>query len=530
MPIVENLGRADPRPPEPDGTPDLARFAKAARRRWKLIVLVTALVVGGALAYSLTSEEEYTATAKLVFGRGEPANALVTPVPSGGAVDIERDLNTNAQLITEANVAARVRRTLGLPLSISELQAKVETEIEENSDIVSIEAKDRDPERAAEIANGFATEFVEFRRDAARENIEEAADLARARLDSLSAQDRQSDEGRQLEARLRELEIAAALQTAGVELVREARPPASPTSPRPVFTGILAGALGLILGIVLAAALELTDRRLKNEDELEELFGLPVLAAVPRRAESRPAVRGAEDRGQQEGYATLATNLRFFKLGRDVTSLMVTSPDPAEGKTSVTLGLARSLAALGLRVVAIEADLRHPAFSMHAGLPRPSGLTSILAEVSSFADELVELDLATMKPVDPAYSNSGSSLWVLPAGPPPPNPQALLSSAAMRRVVADASSFAEVVIVDTAPVATVNDPVALVGSVDATVLVIRLNRTTKDQTRRAIRALGNVGAPVLGIVVTDVAVRSGPYYGPPRAYEPWQAPESATRA
>lgn len=507
---------------------DVAGVLNALRRRWKLIVAVTVLVVAAALAVSLTSEKQYTATARLVFGGAEPINALIGTGGSQPSSDIERELNTNAGLVEESNVAQRVRRRLDVPLSVSELQAKVETDIEENSDIVGIHAEDRDPERAAAIANGFAEEYVAFRRQAARANIAQAAELARTRLESLDAADRASSQGRELEARLRELEIAAALQTGGVELVRPAAVPTSPTSPRPKLTAALAGALGFLLSTVLAGVRELTDRRVKSEDELEELFGLPVLASLPR-AGRRRGVASIDDPGQKEGYATLATNLRFFKVGRELRSLMITSPSPGEGKTTTTVGLARALTALGLRVVMIEADLRHPGFERHMDLRQVSGLTSILAEVSTVSEELVELDVATLKPVDPAYPDSGASLWVLPAGPLPPNPQALLASSTMRRVLEEATDFADVVLIDSAPVATVNDAVALADCIDATVLVQKLGSTTKDSVRRAIRLLRHFDAPLLGTLVTNAERRSGAYYGTERTYLP-RRPLKAGRA
>ena len=513
MPIGGPNGARPDRPLDRVSARSFTDYLNALGQRWKLVVAVCAAFIAAAVVYSLASTEQYDATSKLVL-RQEPINRLLDPDATPEASDEERALRTNVDLITEETVARRVRERLDLRVGLGSLLDKVKTETETSSDIVSIVARDERPATAAEIANAFAEEYADFRRESARARFIEAAALARTQLERLDPVARESEEGRALAAKLRELEIAAALQTGGVEIVRPASVPTEVASPRPVRYALIAGFIGLLLGVALALALEVTDRRIKDEELAEELFRAPLLATVPRPRRRHSKLRPGDDPGEHEAYATLATNLRFFKLGPELRKLVVTSAGPGEGKSSVTIGLARALAGLGHRVVVIEADLRHPVLRRYLSLPGWTGLTSILTGARSFHDELIELDAKTLEPVEGGGGDGRPTLSVLPAGPIPPNPQALLGSPSMRDVIQEAALSADAVLIDTPPVATVNDAVTLVDVVDGALVVVRLASTTRDALARAMRTLTNLELPVLGFVATNATPPSGRYYAP----------------
>ena len=488
----------------------LAARLVALRRRWRLIALTVLLLSGAVVGLSLAGTDQYDAKAKILV-RQEPIDRLLDPDAGVPSNDPERLFNTSVELVTEQPVARRVRDRLRLSMSPAELRRKVRTDTDTASNLVSIVARDEDPARAAAIANAFAEEYAAFRQRSARASYDDAAALARRQLESLDAAGRASSEGTALASRLREFEIAAALQTGGVEVVRTATVPDGAATPRPVFNGILATLVALVLGSGLALALERMDRRIKDEEGLEAALGLPLLATIPR-GRRRHAERGRYERSEVEGYGTLATNLRFFRFGTDLKVLMVTSAVPDEGKTNVTFGLARALMGLGQRVVLIEADLRRPSFGEQVELPTGRGLTSVLAGVASFADEIVEVEAPTMTVVTGRPGRS-TSFWILPAGPVPPSPQALLSGDGMKEVIREASALGGVVVIDTPPITAVNDALTLAGLVDGAIMVARLNKTTRDRALRAVRALRAREVPVLGVVATDAPTPTHGYYG-----------------
>ena len=509
----------------------LREFVAMLRRNWRLIACITLLTTGAALAVSLSSTEKYDATAKLLLRESEPIDALLARPGGGTAQDPERETNTKVALIKLETVADRVNRRLRLQRPASELLAQVNTEVEGTSDIVSITARDRSPRRAADIATAFAQEYVAFRRESARGSLNEAADLARSRLASLSVEERTSPEGRQLEARLRELEIASALQTGGAEIVRRAAVPTDAAVPRPFLTALLGLLLGLVLATAVAVVRELLDRRLKDEEEAQAAFGLPILATIPKPQRASDVAILPGEHELDEAYGTLAANVVFSNRGAERRVLLISSPRSGDGKTSVTFGLARALTTLGQRVIAVEADLHHPRFVQICEIDQPGGLSSLLAGVGQLEDELVTVDVAGRTRGDSDGASSRTAFQVLPAGPVPPNAGAMLSRPVMGRILDECREHADVVLIDTAPVGLVHDPLTLVNHVDDVILVSRLGYTTKDAARQTLRSLRAVSAGVLGVVLTGGERIAGYYgnadsrhYGRPRskAKRPWQ--------
>jgi Mrp family chromosome partitioning ATPase len=182
--------------------------------------------------------------------------------------------------------------------------------------------------------------------------------------------------------------------------------------------------------------------------------------------------------------------------------------------------VASALARLGLRVIAIEADLRRPTFTKVAALPPSAGLTGLLDGAGRLSQELVWLDAATLEVADGEERRTGSSFAVLPAGELPPDPQRALADPAVEEVLRSARALADVVLIDTAPIGTVNDPAALARVVDSIALVVRLNGTTKDAARRALRVLRSLAVPLAGVVVTGADVSRSYGYYPAAAAKP----------
>ncbi|HEV2059274.1 MAG TPA: Wzz/FepE/Etk N-terminal domain-containing protein [Solirubrobacteraceae bacterium] len=475
-------------------------YLRAVRERWRLVALVVALCAGIAFAVSLSSEKQYDASAQLLLRGQDPIDTLFDPTGSAASRDPERALNTEVELITIGPTAQRVRRQLGLDRTPDELLEQVEVKTSSTSDIVELQVRDPDPVMAARIANGFADAYVQYRVESASERYREAADLVHRQLLALPPAQRRTAEGLELQARRRDLQIAAEQKTGGAQVVRRASIPESASRPRPKLAAAIGIVLGLLLGIGLALVLSFVDRRMKDEDEVERSFGLPILGGIPRPARRAETF---DDPAQREAYGLLAANRRLAGVGEATSVIMITSPSPGDGKTSVTIGVARAYARLGLSVVVIEADLRRPAFGRYTDVSLSAGLTGILAG-GSVASELLWLDADTLRPSQ-RDTSIGGAIGILPAGDVPPNPQRTLSDPRMRLIVDAARAMADVVLIDSAPVGTVNDAAVLAPLVEGIVLVARLNQTTKDAARRAIRTVRNLDVDALGVVVTDAA-------------------------
>ena len=482
----------------------LIDYLRAIRQRWPIVLLVALVVAGTALVLSLLEEERYEARATLLL-RDEQRDLFGEDAQAG---DAERQFNTDVDLIRLSSVAETVARRLELDVTSDQLLQDVTTETNASSDVVELVASADDPRDAALIANVYAQAYVDYRRSTARESLADAAELAAARLEALAPDERDSREGELLATRQRELEIAAALETGGVRVVRRATVPSSPASPRPLLSAAVGGILGLLLGALLAVALAFADRRLRDEQSVEETFGLPVIAEIPHV--------GAGD-AAAEPHGLLAAHLRLASRNGSRV-VMFTSPAKGDGKSFTTLGVARALTRLGQRVVVIEADLRAPVLEPEPNVyDTPSGLVALLVRArADVPGELVWLDAST----DPTRSMdlpADLTFGLLPAGGTPPDPQRLLARPEMAAVVERVRGLADVVLIDTAPIGTVSDAVALAPLVDSVILVARMGKTTRDAARAASRILRNIDANLEGVVVNDVrGVEQPEYYGAPR--------------
>ena len=488
-------------------------------RRW-LILVVAAVIVAFATLRSAAQDDQYEAASKVLVGQTDPVNGLF---PGAGAVkDPDRVARTNLELIESETVADQVSQSLTTttnPPGPSELLDMMDADIEDDSDVISINVRDEDPDLAAEIANVWATQFARVRDRASRRNLENAIDRAETELEALPPEDAASPRGRTIERRLSDLEIAAALQGSVVEVVDRADVPDDPVEPNPGTTFLLSTPIGLLVGLLLALLVSFIDRRLKREEQVEAITQMPVVASIPRRSERlirRRAGSGVwADPVEAEAYGRLATNLRFFNFDRQVKTVLVTSAVPEEGKTTVALRLAAALAGAGQGVLAIEADLRRPTFTDYFSIQFPHGLSGVLIGATPFEDVVtrVHTSYALAAPTE-----EGDEAWttapfieVVPAGVIPPNPNELLAGNALPQVLDDAKKHADIVLVDSAPLVPVGDAIPIANAVDGVLLVVKLGESQRDEVRRALKLLGTLRSKIIGVVITNADRPSDKY-------------------
>jgi uncharacterized protein involved in exopolysaccharide biosynthesis len=243
-------------PPGPTVVPaaKAGDYLAALRRRWVIVLAIAFLAVDAAMLVTVLTPKQYSATAKVLITGAEPIDAL--QVGGARSLDPERDLNTSVELVNLQAVARPVRDELGLKMNVPDLLAEVHTAPDGNSNVLAITTEDRDPAQAAAIANAFARRYVTFRRDASRARFQEAASLAQLRLAALPINARTAPVRKELRERQQELETASTLQTGGLQVIDTASKPASPSSPR-MKLNLAAGLFfGLLLGGLLALALD----------------------------------------------------------------------------------------------------------------------------------------------------------------------------------------------------------------------------------------------------------------------------------
>lgn len=293
-------------------------------------------------------------------------------------------------------------------------------------------------------------------------------------------------------------ETRAASDTQVSLVARVIDPAVQPTVPyKPRKHEIVGGGFiaGLLLAAMVALLLERMNSTVKSADEVEQKLGQPTLAVVPRLSG-----RAAEEAGRYyldnpssifaEAIRTARTSILLSAIDSANKVLLVTSSVPSEGKTSFAVNLALAHAQ-AKKTLLIEADLRRPTVVRQLGLdPGKPGLTSLFAGDASFPECVQRVE--------------GSSLYVLPSGPTPENPQELLASPRFRQLIDRVSSACEVVIIDSPPVHLVSDAVVLSTLATGVIFVVKADETPYPLARRCLRALHEVGALVVGVALNQL--------------------------
>ena len=304
--------------------------------------------------------------------------------------------------------------------------------------------------------------------------------------------------------RYKELNAASGISTSNMAVIDEAEPPLSPSSPN-LMRNV---ALGLILGLLLATAvvfLSFTiDDTIRVPEDVERKLGLSLLGVVPR-SEIDPDEALADPKSpMSEGYNALRASLLHATSAGLPPVLLVTSAQAAEGKTTTSEAIARTLARLGKRVLLVDGDLRRPSIHRRMGVSNERGLSTLLTTGDT-------LDSAVIVSSEPG-------LTLLTSGPVPPSPTELTSSIRFRALIDDMADKYDAVIIDSPPILGLADAPAMSALVDGVVLVIESERSRRGGLKAALRRLRAMRPNLLGAVLTKfdtthAANRYSEYYG-----------------
>lgn len=477
---------------------DVRELLLALRRRAWLIALVVIVAAGLGYGLSLLQSERYEATAGLLFSEANPGERVVEGSPLDVREEPQRVAATNVALASLDTVVFRVRERLGLEMTLDEVRDRVDLEPTGQASILEITATGPTPQAATRLANVFAEEIVTFRREASKRRVQRGIDAVNRRI---AAAGRESELAAGLRERRRELEVLKAVQTGDVEVAEKALPPLESSAPKPLRNGAIGALLGFIFAVILVLVLRRFDRRVRNEEEVGHILEAPVIAQIPalRRGDWQEYV-------YRDAFRFLRANLEFaLDLNSDTAVVAVTSVAPAAGKTTVVENLGRAFSAGNRATVLLDGDLRKPMLSATFDSYDVDGVVDALAGVQPAAPML--------RPTDTDL------LTLLPAGS-----TALRSSVAQRvdgpqiRSLLSSLHHADVVLVDTAPVAIGPETSVIAAACDGVVLVVELARADRDALRFTRDQLRHAGAKIVGVVINRCEMPSkrgayADYYG-----------------
>jgi tyrosine-protein kinase Etk/Wzc len=309
--------------------------------------------------------------------------------------------------------------------------------------------------------------------------------------------------------RQQEMSIVASSSTGNVEIIDRAQVPGVPIKPNKKKNLALGLILGLMLGVGLTFLLDYLDRTIKDEDDVREKLGLPVVGTIPRIKEAegneeRQLVTQLEPMSPPaEAFLALRTNLLYTITNEKHKTVLMTSCMPDEGKSTVAVNLAATLAQTGSRTLLVGCDLRRPSLYKALGETEIPGLTDLLMNGDQKAVRKIE----------------HLSLDFIPAGTEPPNPTQILSSAKMNKFLEIANHRYDYVIIDAPPLLPVSDSLILASKVDLNVMVIESCRVPEKIVKRALNSLHNHDAKIAGVVLNDKTGKGAKYYGAYSYYE-----------
>lgn len=442
------------------GGMDAKKLLRLVRYHWALILICAQIGVALGAALVLLTPREYTASSDVFVQVTGGSSTSDVAAATNFSQQQARNFSTVA---TREVVLSPVIDKLKLDTSVARLRDQITTTVPLNSTMITIAATSDTPQDAAAIANAVATELTTIVPDLTPKVFGESP----VRL----------------------------------QVIEDAVPPARPSSPNIplyLFLGLLAG---LVLASVAVVVRSMVGTKVHSVAQAKEITSASLLGAVvyDKSAASEPIPLFSDSWSlRAEEYRQLRANLRFLQPGEDHKVFVVTSSIPREGKTTTSANIAVSLAAAGLHVGLLEADLRRPTLPDTLDLSDAIGLTDVLA-----GDATIDECLQSWGP---------DRLEVMVAGDPPPNPSELLESTRAGEVFRELRNRFDVLIIDSPPLTAVSDSAVIARQFGGAVLVVGSRRVRVRELQRAVDLLRGVGATIEGVVVNFAAVPRGGRY------------------
>ena len=516
---------------------DLKVYGRIALR-WAWLVILCAIVAGSvAFLFSMNQTRIYQASSKVLVNEARnPATANYNDILLS-----ERLARTYANLMQRDTTINDTLVRLGLdPAVVRRQVAAISVTPVRDTQLVQVSVESPNPELAAAVANTLPQVFAEGMRAVQLSRFAESRNSLSTQLDELRRQiesnqlklaDSQSQRTAQAElemASLRseqtqlqtsyanllnsfeQLRLTEAQSVDNIVLMEPAEAPRSPIRPRTLVNVLLAAVVGALLALGIIFLVEYLDDRIQTPDDLRKIADLPVLGAIAKMPGDKAAqnARAGNLIGLNEprhpvteAYRRLRTNLQYANLDKEMRTLMVTSAEAGEGKSITSANLAVVMAQSGARVILVDADLRKPQQHTVFGINRRPGL----AEALKGGDVEALLYPVTSKGVN-------LSLWVLPTGDTIPNPAEVLGSHRMQQLGERLLELADIVIYDTPPVLAVTDSQVMSRMVDGALLVVDTQKTSSTAVHRALEALLQVNAPLVGVVLNRITNSARNYY------------------
>lgn len=445
---------------------DIFELIYVLKRKWYIILVC--VIVSMTLAYTTTKyyiQPVYSAEATLFLGKEKDkiGSLSLTDLQASNQLIIDYREIIKSKLVTKA-----VMEQLELKMDYNQFISNTEVTTIKDSRIFKIKFESEDPEFATRVVNELAQIIVKM-----------AADI---------------------------------VEVKNVKIIDLAEKPKAPVSPNLNTNVGIAGILGLMVSVFGIFLIEYLNSTFKKPTDIERNLGLNVLGSIPNfwtKRKKNSKLDKLKDSlitivnpgsPSSEAFRELRTNIQYKEVDNNIKTILITSGNKSDGKSTTAVNLAVVMAQSGKNVLILDCDLRKPTVNDYFGMQNAKGVTNLL-----LGDESVEI--LKVEEID--------NLSVLPSGPIPPNAADLIGSNKMKNLMEILKDRFDLIIVDSPPVGLVTDAAILAKLTDSVIFTLLHDETSVEIAKKGVKALKNVNANVIGAVMGKIDVKMGysAYYG-----------------
>ena len=503
----------------------LNAYLRPIIRWWRLIVIVTVLAASASTVSTMFQADNYVSRTTLIVG-----TTYSDPNPDSGKLFISQQL---AQIYADMALREPIQDATMEALGINWLP-NYQSEVVPNTQVVQISVTDTNPQRAQIIANEIANQLILQSPTIGGTETGEQQDFIKEQLANLQ------DQIRETETNVEELQkskvgLTSANQIANIEneinaqstklqnlrsnyadflansqegavnklsVLEPANLPIRSTGTNKYTIIALAGLVGLSMGSGAAYLLEFLDRTIKTASDIERIFGLPVIGYISFVSENGNAATYVSKNpysNMAENFRMLRSNVEFFSVTNQIKTILITSPNAGNGKTTVASNLAQSLSQLEQDVLLVDADLRQPTVHSSLRIAKGPGLSDVIRNQKELHDVVRQW-------------KGNANLKVVTSGHTVPHITEVVGSRRISTLLSTLKKEHELIIID-APPLIIADTYNLASTVDGVIIVVEPGQTSNDQAKAIKEQLDRIGANVLGFVFNKVSDENIPSYG-----------------
>lgn len=428
---------------------DIRRIIAMLLKKWPIIVITAfAFTVVFYVYSSVYVTPVYSAEATMIVNKSQYQASEQNQMSYNDILLTQKLVKSYVLIMKSDTNIELIKKELGTDLSVAQIRSTIKVAGIGETEVLQITVENKDPVLAQSIANALV--------------------------------------------KVSPATIIRVIKAGSAEVIDTAKVPAKPVKPVVWQYSVIGMMLGLMLSLVLIFLRDFFDNTFKTEDDIRNVLDLPVITSLPELAKDSATIVTEETPfDYKEAFKVLRTKIQFSGVDGDMKRIAITSSGPFEGKTTVSINLALTMAETGKRVLLIDADLRKPKVHKTLNMPSEPGISNVLTQ---------QEDLANVIKKVPNFD----SLDVVTCGVIPPNPTELLGSQQMEAFIAGIEDDYDYIIFDTPPIGLVADTAVLSKMLDGVIWVVSYGRTVKETAHFAKDTLDSVDANIIGCVFNRV--------------------------